>query len=83
VGVYRGSLLTGVRTFIFIIAMLLGGAAGTAGYILFSFIRQSHFQFQYMLFLSTLGGMAGGLSGGWFALKMLKRIYERLKPGRL
>ena len=79
-GLYRKSLRTGIKTLIYVAAILLGGGAGVIGYFIFILLRHAHFQKQYPLVLSIVGGMGGGLIGGWIALRFMKKLYTRLKP---
>jgi hypothetical protein len=79
-GWYHKSLRTGIRSLVFIFSTMLGGGAGIIGYFLFILLKHSHFQIEYPLVFSTIGGMVGGIIGGWVALKVIDKLYKRLKP---
>lgn len=79
-GLYHKSLRAGIKTLVYAAAILLGGGAGIIGYFLFTLLRHAHFQIQYPLLLSIAGGMAGGMIGGWVTLRLINKLYTRLKP---
>ncbi|MGZ6520109.1 MAG: hypothetical protein ACXVED_21220 [Bacteroidia bacterium] len=74
-GIYNRSVVTGVKSAILLGFTAFGGLAGIAGYLLFILFRHMHFQLQYPLLFSILGGVTGGLCAGWLSLVFIRKTY--------